>query len=115
MGVADDTVDIIADWDPEVLTVQSWAAQSWAEGRAIHSWATHSSFTGDWQPASGRTVRAEVGMKVKSDAFVIAPTTAEAVEGHRIRRADGTFMYVNYVRPFKGHKTIMLTKTEGDQ
>ena len=55
----------------------------------------------------------EVGRKVKSEAFIIAPCDLDVVGGDKIQRPDASWMYVNYVRVFKGHITIYLTKTEG--
>lgn len=111
-GVCEDATNVIADWDPEVLTVVRSTAD-YSTPIPVVTWAAVGTFTGDWQPASGRIERQEMGRKVKSEAFVIAPCDLDVVAGDKLQRADGSFMYVNYVRVFKGHTTIYLTATEG--
>ncbi len=101
----------IEDFD-EVLTSKSFAA-TWTAGMASQSWSTTASFMGDWQPVSGRTQRAEEARTVKSDAMALCAVDADVNEGSRLYRADGTYMYVNYIRKFNSHWTLMLTRTQG--
>ena len=120
--VCSDTDDIINDWDPEVFTV-SQSVKTYSAGIASQSWASVDTFTGDWQPVSAYMMRAEEGRKVKSDAFITTPcvldsgSTVDSVidEGDRIYKPDGSFMYVNYLKVYRGHITIFLRRTKGSE
>jgi len=103
---------ISSDCD-ETLTIYR-ATQSYGSGgMATPSWASQGTFSGHWQPASGKTERAEEGRKIKSEAFIIASRTASVNEDDKITRAGGETMYVNYVKKYAGHQTIFLKKTAG--
>ena len=111
--VCQDVVEIINDWDEEVLTVLRNTPTFNSTGMKVDSYAVATSFAGDWQPANGNTATLEEGRAVKSEAFVISPCAVDAQADDRIRRADLTFMYVNHVKIYRGHITIFLKKTEG--
>jgi len=113
--ICQDAVDIVTGWDVELLTVCRRTNSYDASGLATESWPAVGTFNGDWQPVSGRVSRDEEGLQIKSDAFIIAPCSADVEAGDRIYRAAGTFEYVNYVKTYKGHQTIYLTKTMGSQ
>jgi len=112
--VCADAVKIIADWDPETLTVTR-NTPTYESGMGVDSWSAIGTFSGDWQPVSGRVMRQEEGLKIKSNAFIIAPCDIDVTEGDRIYRDDGTFEYVNYVSRYKGHITIFLTRVQGSE
>ena len=118
MGIIDDMKAAfsyaIEDFD-EVLTAKSFAS-TWMGGVASQSWATTASFMGDWQSptTSGGTGsgREESGREVRSQAVVYCAVDQEVNEGNRIYRADGSYMYVDFVRKFNSHWEIILTRTE---
>ena len=108
-----DITEIIENWDLETLTVLRNTPTFDSTGKKTDVYAAVGTFDGDWQPAKGRTAREEKGRVVKSDAFIISPCDIDTVEDDRVRRADMTFMYVNYVKSYKGHITVFLKRTEG--
>jgi len=110
--LAIDFAQIIASWC-EVFTIKRLAPVYDSMGRLTDTanWNTVDSVYGDWQPLSGRTIREEQGLDIKSDAQVLVPTDTEVQEHDRIYRVDGTFEYVNYVRKYMGHWTILVTRT----
>jgi len=107
-----DTVILIDEFD-ETLTIQRRSATPSydAAGEETDVWAVVESFLGDWQPVTGGTMRAEAGLKETSDAVVFGPCGLDIAESDRIHRADGSFMYVNYVRACFGHYEIYLKRT----
>jgi len=107
-----DVIDIISEHD-ETLTIYRATSTYGNSGMASQSWASQGTFLGHWQPASGKTERAEEGRKIKSEAFIIAPNTASGAEDDKITRASGETMYVNYIKKYAGHQTIFLKKTAG--
>ena len=111
-GVCADVVDVISDWDPEIMTVLRSAKDHTTPIPTV-TWAAVGTFTGDWQPVSGKIMRMETGRKVMSEAFIIGPCDLNVLAADKIRKPDLTWMYVNYVRVFRGHTTVYLTKTEG--
>lgn len=111
--VCADMESIIDNWDEETFTVLRNTPTYDSEGMKTDVYAAIGTFDGDWQPAKGRTAREEKGRVVKSDAFIISPCDIDVLEDDRIRKADMTFMYVNYVKRYKGHITVFLKRTEG--
>lgn len=107
-----DAVDIVADWDKETLTVYRLTAD-FTGIIAGETWGLQSTFSGDWQPISGRVQRAEEGLSVKSTAFIIAGCDLGILADDKIYRTDGTFEYVNYVKRYHGHTTVFLKKQKG--
>jgi hypothetical protein len=107
-----DTTAILTDWQ-ETLTVKRSSKVYGAAGMATETWATQGTFSGHWQPVSGSVIRAEQGLEVKSDAMIVTATSIDVLAGDQIYRADGSFEYVHYVKAYKGHTTIFLTKTQG--
>lgn len=105
-----DTSVLLDEWG-ESLSVAR-ASVSWDAGKAVTNYPVRGTVVGDWQPVSGRTVREEEGRAVKSDAQVIIRSDEDIQEGDRIYRPDGTFMYVNYIKKFEDHWTVLLTRTE---
>ncbi|MCK5020495.1 MAG: hypothetical protein KAS32_25985 [Candidatus Peribacteraceae bacterium] len=84
------------------------------ESKATITWTQVETFNGDWQPVDGNTIRAEEGLADKSDAVCYGPYGIDVLGGDRIYRADGSYEYINYVRPFDEHTEIFVTKTKGD-
>lgn len=113
-AMRDDTDAILLDWQ-ETLTIKRGSATYNAQHIASVSWTSVGTFAGDWQPVSGATRRAEAGASIKSEAQVIAAYDVDVAENDRIERADGSFMYVNYVQSFEDHVTIFLKRTAGSQ
>ena len=107
-----DSVAIISDWD-ETLTVKRATVSYGATGQGTPTYNTASTITGHWQPMSGAAMRAEQGMKNKSDAMIVAAAGIGVQAGDQIMRSDNSFMYVNYVKKYQGHTSIFLTKTGG--
>lgn len=106
-----DTSILLDTWG-ESLTVKR-AANTYSAGRVTsQSWVDHATISGDWQPVSGRTVRREEGRAVRSQAQVYAVPDVDVAEGDRVYRADGSYMYVNYVIKYEDHWVLMLTRTE---
>ncbi len=107
-----DTERILGDWG-ETLTIKRATSVAFdGEGKPTETWATVSTFTGDWQPVSGRTQRAEEGRQIKSDAQVVSPVDIDIQAADRVYKADGSYMTVNYVKKHAAHWTVFLTKTE---
>lgn len=98
----------------ENLSIQRRTVTYDASGMKIETWALVTSFIGDWQPASGSTIRREAGMNLKSDAQVLTVTGVDVAEGDRLYKSDGTFEYVNYVQKYEDHYTIYLRKVQGN-
>lgn len=113
MTVCDDASYVIDNWDPEVLTIQRNSLSFDSTGMSVNNYVNASSFVGDWQPANGNTAIVEEGRKVRSEAFVIAPCGLDVIGEDRVQKVDGSFMYVNHVKVYRGHITIFLKKTEG--
>jgi hypothetical protein len=116
-----DTVDILADWGEDITITRENPENTTydAEGRPTPHESTIATYSGDWQPVSGETMRVEAGRKVKSKAQVILPVTATDIqEGDKAYRNKGeateSHMYVNYVKVFEDHITVYLTDTEDD-
>ncbi len=110
--ICDDTLDILSDWE-ELLDVRRLTKTYNDAKIAVETYASIGTFLGDWQPVSGSTMRNEAGMSIKSEAQIIAPCDAVVDNDDRIYRADGSYMYVNYVRRYEDHLTIMLKRSEG--
>ena len=106
-----DTVNSIFEWK-ETLTIKRATVTYNASGISSSSWETIGTFLGDWQPATGVTMRNESGLAVKSGAVILAPTTANVLVGDRVYRSDNTYMNVTHVWEFEDHKTIHLSITE---
>lgn len=111
--VCADMEQIIDNWDEETFTVLRNTPSFDSSGQRIDNYAAIGTFDGDWQPARGRTNVEEKGREVKSEAFIISPCDIDTIEDDRIRKPDGTFMYVNYVKRYKGHITVFLKRMEG--
>lgn len=117
--MAADTETILDEWE-ETLTVKRGIITYDDKGVASESLSTLGTFEGDWQPVTGQMYQEEVGNLVLSDARVItevADSNKEIngiaiTENDRIYREDGTFEYVNYMKYYEDHTTIMLKKTK---
>jgi len=109
-----DTGDILADWG-ESLTVKRATVSYSGSGTPTESWATQGTFTGEWQPTSGKTERNEAGRQIKSDAQVMCAVDEDVEIADRIYRADDTYMIINYIKFYEDHWTIYLTRTEGSE
>jgi hypothetical protein len=110
--MAADTVDILSEW-AESLEIHRATNSYDASGIATRTWAQVGSFVGDWQAASGDTMRLEAALSIKIEAVVFGPVGIDVVENDRIQKtSDGSFMYVSYVRHQEEHTEIMLRKTE---
>jgi len=113
-----DTDIILTEWG-DTLTVKRLATPTYDnEGKANtddDQWVqipAGKTIIGDWQALPGSAIIEEQGLEVKSIAQVIAAFDVDVQAGDRIYRADGSFMYANYVRSYEDHVTIRLTKTE---
>ena len=111
--VCTDITEIIDNWDEQTFTVLRNSPFWDATGKRIDNYAAIGTFDGDWQPAKGRTAKEEKGREVKSEAFIISPCDIDVLEDDRVRKPDMTFMYVNYVKRYKGHITVFLKRMEG--
>ena len=107
-----DTVSIITDW-AETLSIYRMTKTYNAIGIAVESWTLVGAFTGDWQPVSAATIRAEAGLSIKSSSVVFGPCGLDVEENDRIQKDDGTFEYVNYSQQNEDHIEIYLKRTEG--
>jgi len=109
-----DTAAILSDdgWE-ETLTIKRASNTYDAVGLASIIWETVGTFLGDWQPVTGEVVQAEKGLEVKSVARVLCSVTCQADENDKIVRANGSELYVNYVRKYEDHYTVYLKKTKG--
>lgn len=107
-----DTVAILAEW-AETLEIHRVTDTYNARRQATRVWAqVGASFVGDWQAASGDTMRLEAALSIKIDAVVFGPHGLDVEENDRIQKtADGTFMYVRYVRHQEEHTEIFLVRT----
>lgn len=106
-----DTDQILSEWG-EALTIKRNTPTYDGAGKATDSWGEVGTITGEWQPVSGSTMRAEEGLEVKSSAQVMAAFNVNVREADEVHRADGSYMTVNYVKKFEDHVTIFLVKTE---
>lgn len=116
MGLAEmkaDTDQILSEWG-ETLTRKRLAATYDDDGRATNTYTNTTTFTGDWQPTSGKVKLMEQGLEIKYDALVIAAFDASVEEDDQIFRADGTFMRVKSISKYEDHMTIFLTRTKGE-
>lgn len=114
MGMLDDMkadTSVLLDTWGESLSIAR-PTITWSTGKASQSYAMQGTVVGDFQPVSGRTMTEEEGRQVKSDAQVVCRPDENIAEGDRIYRADGSFMYVNYIKKYEDHWTVMLTRTE---
>ncbi len=107
-----DTVNIIADWS-ESLSIYRMGKVYDASGIATESWTLVGAFIGDWQPVSAATMRAEVGLSVKTSSIVFGPCDLDVEENDQIRKADDTFEYVNFSQQHEEHIEIHLKRTKG--
>jgi len=106
-----DTVNILTDWG-EDLIIKRPSNTYGDSGMPTESLATVGTFTGDWQPISGKIQSEESGLAIKSDAQVIFAITVDVQENDQIYRDDGSFMYCNYVKSYEDHLTVFLTKVK---
>lgn len=106
------TVAILSYW-AETLSVYRQTTTYDSERKPTRTYALNGTIDGDWQPASGATMRAEAGLSVKTEAMVYAPVSSDVNENDRIQRADGEWWYVNYIRFHEDHTEIFLKRTEG--
>ncbi len=107
-----DVSDLIEDRE-ETLTVYRRSVTYDNTVLGAEVWNLQGTFSGDWQPQSGKLRRQEKGLAVKSIAFIIAGCNIDVEEDDRITRTDGTFEYVNYVKEYHGHTTIFLKRELG--
>lgn len=105
-----DTDSIMGVWG-ETLTVKR-KSSTWSNGRATVTWGDITTFQGDWQPVSGSVVREEEGIQVRSQAMILCQQGYDIEEDDRIYRSDNTFMYVNYIKRYANHWTLLLTRNE---
>ena len=117
----------ISDWGDDLISDINEVLELWGETLTVkrksvnydkpvpvETWNSVASMFGYWQPVSGSTIRAEAGLKIKSDAQIITRHDSGVQAGEKVYRADGiTFEYVNYVKHYPNHFTIFLTRTEG--
>lgn len=106
MSFTDDTTMILND-SGETLTVQR-DSPSYSAGMAAHSWAGIGTVAGVWQPLSGSQAALEASREVKSEAVIFTAINVDVQEGDKIIRADGSFMYVNYIKKYECHWEILL-------
>jgi hypothetical protein len=113
--MAADMVAILPE-HAETLTLQAESAITYSDnGTPTVTYASPgTSISGSWQPVSGATIREEVGRATKSTAQVMVANTVAPAAGARIKRADNTWKYVNYVKTHMGHNTILLRDTAGN-
>ena len=107
-----DTVSILASGWGEDLIVKRPSNTFGSGGVPTEALATIGTYSGDWQPVSGKLQAEEAGLAIKSDAVVIFAVTVDVQENDKIYRADDSFMNVNYVRSYEDHLTAYLTKTK---
>ncbi len=109
--MAADTVAILAVW-ADALEIHRATNVYGASGQVTRTWAQVGSFVGDWQAASGDTARLEAALSIVIDAVAFGPVGIDVVENDRIQKtADGTFMYVSFVRHQEEHTEIFLRRT----
>jgi len=117
MGIAEmraDTDQFLSQWG-ETLTRKRLTSGYDANGRSNGDYTTISdTFSGDWQPLSGKTKLKESGLETSYDSKIITVYDADVLEDDQIHRADGTFMWVTHVAKYEDHMTIFLNKTKGD-
>ncbi len=107
-----DTVSILSEW-AENLEIHRAANTYDARGKASRVWTQVGTFVGDWQAASGQTERLEAALRIKIDAVAFGPFGIDVEENDRIQKtADGSFMYVRYVRKQEEHTEIFLVRTQ---
>ena len=104
---------IMADWAQSITVKRSVASYDAAGAYASQVLTTVDTFDGDWQPASGRTIRDEEGLTVESVAFLIAPCNIDTEEDDQVILPDSSIYYVNYVREYEDHTTVYLKRTPG--
>jgi len=108
-----DTLDLLDEWG-ETLTVKRRSASYGAGGKATITWTTIGTIVGDWQPLPGSAVIEEAGLEVKSSSQIFTVYNASVQAGDRIYKADGSYEYINYVKPYEDHMAIRMKLTEGD-
>ena len=106
-----DTINILTDWG-EDLIVKRPSSSFDGVGIPTDTPKTIGTYTGDWQPVSGKVQEEESGLAIKSDAQVIFAITVDVQENDQIYRSDGSFMWVNYVKSYEDHLTVYLTKVK---
>lgn len=107
-----DTEAIVSDWE-EVFAVNRLTSSYDDERMPVDSYSANGSFAGDYQPADADLMRAEEGLKYRSQAVIYAPSTADVAENDQVTRTDGSIWYVNYTRVHEDHTEIYLRRTEG--
>ena len=108
-----DTLDFLDEWG-EAMILKRSAITYDSMHRAIVTWVAIASFVGDWQALPGSIIQEEEGLKVKSDAQIISSFSLGVKANDRVYRSDGTYEYVNYVRPYEDHLTIRVTRIQGE-
>ena len=105
-----DTSFALSEWGETLTVLRDAPSYSGGGGMASHSWAGAGTILGDWQPVDGKTVMMEAKMTVKSESLVICAVDVDVLANDRLQRADGTYMYVNYIRKHEDHWTIYLKR-----
>ena len=108
-----DTLNFLDEWG-ETLTVKRRSASYGASGKAMITWTTIGTVTGDWQPLPGSAIIEEAGLEVKSSSQIFTVYNADILAGDRIYRADGSYEYVNYLKSHEDHIAVRMKLTEGD-
>lgn len=107
-----DTAAIIGDWS-EVFHVARITTTYNDERMPVTSYATSDSFAGDMQPSDAQLMRAEEGLKYRTDKIIYGLAGIDVLENDQITETDGTVWYVNYIHAHEDHTEVYLRRTEG--
>jgi len=106
-----DTLDFLTEHG-ETLTLKRRLTTYDDEGNPTTTWTTVATFSGDWQPRSGDLYADEAGLRVESDAQIVASYDLSVKADDRVYKADGSFEKVNHILKEGGHIMIRLTSIE---
>lgn len=101
-----DMDDFLADWGESLLR-RRLAVSYGTGGEATETWSSSLSFTGDFQPLTGKEIEAEAGLEQHSEHKVQMVYDEDVQQNDRIERGDDTFR-VNRISDFEEHRVAFV-------